>query len=62
MSRTLVRLALGLVTLARVSTIRPDMINMLTLNYTPRTCCWIHGHGQATALLAMCIESALSSV
>ena len=34
-----------------------DMINMITLPYTPRTCCWIHVRGQALALLAVCVAS-----
>ncbi|KIP06199.1 hypothetical protein PHLGIDRAFT_73064 [Phlebiopsis gigantea 11061_1 CR5-6] len=30
-----------------------DMINMIKLNYTPRTCCWVHRRGQAQGLLAI---------
>lgn len=30
-----------------------DMINILQLPYTPRTCCWVHSRGEATPLLAM---------
>lgn len=30
-----------------------DMINMIKLKYTPRTCCWVHRRGQAQGLLAI---------
>ncbi|KAG8701653.1 hypothetical protein FRC09_005212 [Ceratobasidium sp. 395] len=33
-----------------------DMINMLKLDYTPKTACWVHRRGQAQALLAVSDE------
>ncbi|KAJ8523183.1 hypothetical protein ONZ45_g325 [Pleurotus djamor] len=30
-----------------------DMINMIKLGFTPRSCCWVHRRGQAQALLAV---------
>ncbi|KEP54051.1 peptidyl-prolyl cis-trans isomerase, cyclophilin-type protein [Rhizoctonia solani 123E] len=33
-----------------------DMINMLKLDYTPKTACWVHKRGQAQALLAVSEE------
>ncbi|CAE6512134.1 unnamed protein product [Rhizoctonia solani] len=33
-----------------------DMINMLKLDYTPKTACWVHRRGQAQALLAISDE------
>ncbi|KAF5369325.1 hypothetical protein D9758_002745 [Tetrapyrgos nigripes] len=30
-----------------------DMINMITLGYTPHACCWVHRRGQAQGLLAI---------
>ncbi|KAF8606860.1 hypothetical protein BDV93DRAFT_328735 [Ceratobasidium sp. AG-I] len=35
-----------------------DMINMLKFDYTPKTACWVHGRGQAQALLAVSEENA----
>ncbi|KAK0524975.1 Peptidyl-prolyl cis-trans isomerase cyp15 [Tilletia horrida] len=33
-----------------------DMINMLTLGYTPRACCWVHKKGRADSILAISEE------
>ncbi|CAE6458326.1 unnamed protein product [Rhizoctonia solani] len=33
-----------------------DMINMIKLDYTPKTACWVHRRGQAQALLAISDE------
>ncbi|KDN44087.1 peptidyl-prolyl cis-trans isomerase [Tilletiaria anomala UBC 951] len=33
-----------------------DMINMLTLGYTPRACCWMHRKGKAASILAIAEE------
>ncbi|QRV92468.1 peptidyl-prolyl cis-trans isomerase, cyclophilin-type protein [Ceratobasidium sp. AG-Ba] len=33
-----------------------DMINMIKLDYTPKTACWVHRRGQALALLAISDE------
>ena len=33
------------------------MINMLKFDYTPKTACWVHGRGQAQALLAVLVFS-----
>lgn len=30
-----------------------DLINMLTLGYTPRACAWVHKGGRAGSVLAM---------
>lgn len=32
------------------------MINMIKLNFVPHACCWVHGRGQAQALLAVCVK------
>ncbi|KAB5595911.1 Peptidyl-prolyl cis-trans isomerase, cyclophilin-type protein [Ceratobasidium theobromae] len=34
-----------------------DMINMIKLDYTPKTACWVHRRGQAQALLAISDEN-----
>ncbi|KAG7088393.1 hypothetical protein E1B28_012392 [Marasmius oreades] len=30
-----------------------DMINIIKLGFTPHTCCWVHGRGQAQGILAV---------
>lgn len=32
---------------------RPDMINILKLDYTPKACCWVHHPSDGRTLLAM---------
>lgn len=33
-----------------------DLINMIKVNYTPRTCSWVHRRGRADSILAVSEE------
>lgn len=35
-----------------------DLINMIQLDYTPRTCCWVHRKGRAESILAISEQGA----
>jgi peptidylprolyl isomerase domain and WD repeat-containing protein 1 len=36
---------------------RSDMINMVKLGFTPKSCCWVHRRGQAQSILAVFVLS-----
>lgn len=35
---------------------RTDLINMIKVDYAPRTCCWVHRRGRADSVLAIAEE------
>lgn len=43
----------------RTHTHHSDMINMVKLGFTPKSCCWVHRRGQAQSILAVFATSFL---